>query len=855
MDRQYLFLLQPTTVLAAQVAMDTVVYPIDTVLIDDITTGDPLLDVRAGMTVLFGSAAGAGDLGRTYVRRQPQTLPDDQALVYIGLCSQGRRDGEIDISDGVHVTVLDDYRVWVKPQVMAPNLQGGVDIFKDSDIPAHYGGGTWRNNEPPPVANCGPGVAAHAINGSFTFPFSAAGSFAVAPGATISTYAWDVGDGTITNGDAESPSLRASFPAGFRWVSVTVTDSNGRSERAVRPVLVVDPDDDNLTVPAFEIVTRRLASDGQELSVRILSDIPADTYPDGTLAMVWAGRPAPTTVINESIHHMYFVGWLDSQNQRTEGVRPGTLRDTTVNLLDVAGRLRQLPAYAQEIEHSASGGASWLKMDQPSIFRYLHYLLYWHSTALTVADWIQVPQGAGNVPANAADYDFIVLGSAASDLLDQVRTVARSLVPDFKFVCNMWGQLYLRTEPLLLPVADRASQFAGPILDASRYSRLEFDHSPTPTVRAVYGGAVLAGHTGPRGAVWGWAPVDTFGQGMTETRDENQLALNQEDLDVTEGHRYARLNAPYSLFRVTLSQPGLLGTAQFTPDHFQPAGTRWVRVTVPPAVAAQRGLDFTEARFMLREMNIAYRYSRLGIEPTVELTLEKETVGTPAVPYTLEVPMGWTPEIWRRGGVAPENAIAAYEPYRAADLTSSLVNLANPGTFDASSGDLPDFDAGWVFNGVDQYLATGVIPAAGYAMIVAFHSATGGAAHAVAGSVSGAGSAFYLVPRDAGDDGARRYRVGETTMSVTDDGRLEAGVMGTDGSRAWLDGQIDVSQLANWTAANSHYITIGARHNDGAIDLYFAGTVTHCYIYDAPLTPYQTYAIMLGIQADLGAQS
>lgn len=62
---------------------------------------------------------------------------------------------------------------------------------------------------------------------------------------------------------------------------------------------------------------------------------------------------------------------------------------------------------------------------------------------------------------------------------------------------------------------------------------------------------------------------------------------------------------------------------------------------------------------------------------------------------------------WLAGGIPAANCIAAYQPIGAADYATSLVNLANPGTYDAYAGEAPNFAAatGWGFTGT-QYLLT-----------------------------------------------------------------------------------------------------------------------------------------------------
>lgn len=66
---------------------------------------------------------------------------------------------------------------------------------------------------------------------------------------------------------------------------------------------------------------------------------------------------------------------------------------------------------------------------------------------------------------------------------------------------------------------------------------------------------------------------------------------------------------------------------------------------------------------------------------------------------------GW----WNdNGGIS--GCVAAYQPIGAADLATSYVNLRNSGSYDAAPGSAPGFDTalGWLFDGSDKYLETGI---------------------------------------------------------------------------------------------------------------------------------------------------
>ena len=77
--------------------------------------------------------------------------------------------------------------------------------------------------------------------------------------------------------------------------------------------------------------------------------------------------------------------------------------------------------------------------------------------------------------------------------------------------------------------------------------------------------------------------------------------------------------------------------------------------------------------------------------------------------------------------VAGQTCVAAYKAVGQVDLATSYVNLANPGTYDAAPGTAPGLAAGgWVFNGANQFLGTGITPAATWSILVQFSDVTNG---------------------------------------------------------------------------------------------------------------------------------
>ena len=600
--RMRFFLLAPAVVFAARVNQTIFTYPLSQVSYDGVTTGT-YTDIRIGMTILFGTSAGAFNLGAQRVRAAPT-----DSILYFGRSSIGVNDGEVDLDDDIYITVVDLYQVWARP----PYIDTDGTVRKDPGLDVE-----WRTTTPPPKANIGPGVAGtiNPGNSLLTVDFDGTASFATTEGASITTYLWEVEDGTITVGTSASSAITVTFPAGFRWVHLTVTDSEGHSHTAHAPIFARDPADDE-TIHAFQITNHRISQSGQSISVLVRESIPASTYLPGTLALLWNGEPADAA----DRSHMIFIGWMGRVDHATEDMETATLSDTTLELVDVAGRLKELPVFPMTVQDDSLRNTSkypaitWAHFVDLNLDYFMDYLFRWHTTAFSLADY--TPSGTGS------DYIATALASVGSNLWDQIARKAASLVPDYVLTCNRLGQLRVLPDPIIHEVADRTSTVQTS-LTAADWRDIRFYSRRHPPLHWLTSNAVQVGNTYPITTLFCIAPGEAPGQGESSQDHGEQLAINQLQLNQAEGHRWARMTARQTGWRILFAQGDDQG--------IEPADMTWVETTIPANLAAQRGFTLTDSRGLPLELNIRYEYRSTGIVKTVEMLWERETIGKPAV--------------------------------------------------------------------------------------------------------------------------------------------------------------------------------------------------------------------------------
>lgn len=614
----YLYLHEPKVVFQAQVNEPAIATPqeLTTIHYDNVTLGS-YTALRSGMLLTVGSAPLKDDLGRQRVASAQATSATQFYLPYTPV---GTHDGELAVTDNKYITVYDDYRVWAKIPVMGDTVGGWKDGYiGPTTTPFGEGGASL----PPPVANGGPGYAAtiNSGTGRITCTFSAVDSFVwqLSGAGNVTIFQWDVADGTITSGTVSSQQITATFPAGFRYVRLTVTATNGRTHTKTIPVFARDPNNDKTR--KHQILSHSITAQGQQIDVRLLEAWPAG-FLEGGLVMLWEDEPAAPT----DRDHMIFIGWHHNQGYGRSSQRQGVTREARLSLLDVGGKMQKLPAFPQILARAQAAVLAWFQTDYNYWLYFLWYLLYWHSTALEVADLIRMPGGTLDV------FKFVEWAAEQNNLYGQVDDAATRVSPDHRLGCDRKGRLILSPDPNLVPYGDRALMTSTAIgYGDEQLLAIAYEGERPPRYNLLRTSALLSTdnystdgegklyiptfHCAAPGAV-------TRGQGGQEVRNPSSLATSQEALNVVEGNRWARMNSPYGVVRFTLPWK-TLGAAN------DPGRYRWVQLRLATRDAYGEWLrpflpDVTY-RGLVSRIDVRYSYERTGLSRTCDVTWTAET--------------------------------------------------------------------------------------------------------------------------------------------------------------------------------------------------------------------------------------
>lgn len=197
------------------------------------------------------------------------------------------------------------------------------------------------------------------------------------------------------------------------------------------------------------------------------------------------------------------------------------------------------------------------------------------------------------------------------------------------------------------------------------------------------------------------------------------------------------------------------------------------------------------------------------------------------------------------------SCIAYYQSRGAASYADSLVNLANPGTYDLSEGTAPPWDAmrGWKFdNALQSYLQTGITPESDFSYVVKFANLGHGQdGNSLYGSYDAGLVCRTEIWESESFDG---WLWAYGTQYIGKSPLIRQGVIGISQLQPYVNGvpgPIIVPGSSCWTGTGQP-IYLGAI-NSATLGLRYCITADiHAFaVYDAPLTEVQMKAVMSAV--------
>ncbi len=189
------------------------------------------------------------------------------------------------------------------------------------------------------------------------------------------------------------------------------------------------------------------------------------------------------------------------------------------------------------------------------------------------------------------------------------------------------------------------------------------------------------------------------------------------------------------------------------------------------------------------------------------------------------------------GGINSANAISAHLPIKATSLANSYINEASPGTYDLTVPTAaPTWSQvlGWIFDGLSQYLATGITPANNqtWSIIIRYEGfLITTKEQCLAGAFTSTTKQFRI---SCGKSTATNtiYGSGQSRLGGKTDYSNNVAISGNQG---YLEGVATSGTITAGSGTITYTITIGTM-NYSSLDWYFKGNIKAIAIYNTAIS-------------------
>ncbi len=572
----------------------------------------------------------------------------------------------IEWADDDLLRVLDYFEVWSYP-TNTVDTGDGLEYHKDYDI-------DWVDNDTafPPKANGGVGWAGDV---GTTIHFDGSDSRACASGAAISSWHWYT-DGTFEEGTAATDEdIAISFDnAGFRWVILVVTDSNGK--RGVHRIPIWVFGGDYQPHEGFTIKRRVMEIRDTTAEIEAWGDgIDEDTVLAGTLLIVFSKTTLNGVEVTadlgcyfEDRRPIMIIGWIlkDSviwdyeKGKVTFSV--GTIGKVADEVPGFATFLSDVDAGSEEDWHTGSG---------LTVQNVIYFMLHWHSNIDTLAHVVIEPTE--------------LIGGRKFKQAAPLKQIENALLSPRGVFAHLgvsrYSSIHILYDPQEASDVWRAAHEKVMDLTSSDWTdeaKLERAHRPH-TSDILGGGIYYDGSTAT--PYRGRAPGSAGLYGGSFSRADNLIIEGQDDLNTKLGRLLAAEANEWAEQPLNLAY-----------DVFEPALQEYVTLTVA-ASENLRGYVFTTSdQWIVRRAQIV---DKPGQVPEVRASIEKLVTGYQGVTVPIPDPDEWNwpdpPPIPPIPPVVPIDAGGTGEGWVFGTIGGGVVY-----TFNMVSGNPPTF---WQLNG------------------------------------------------------------------------------------------------------------------------------------------------------------
>jgi len=595
--KEYLAVIRPATVLACRLDGAPTSDPVTEITYDNVAEG-AFGNVVAGMTLWVGSMAGGRDKGSCRIRKAPTAT-----ILYIA------EDSAVDWENDDYLTVVENYELWSKyPRIV---VNEDITFYKDWEETYSDQHENW-----PPVAILGPPDCQFIDpdTGLATVKFVGERSYAVAPGATISSYAWTFPSGTPvsanTAGTEAAPHSVTWDTPGTYWISLTVTDSNGKIHTGRRPIFIFPQTGAGAPYTQFKLASRNASLDqhGHTAQFEIFGDADQAEFPDRALIVYftedWYGDTQKSIGGNFPYRsHIKFCGYIQKEST-SKDPETGTV---TFDVATINALMATREGFSCWI--TAVGDATtWTEATHLTADRAALSLCRHQSTVLDICD---VTISGSTLKIKSQEF------AAKTSLFQQLQSLYDDLFAHV--ACDKQGRLYFNPDPQMLSQANRASIVTVVALGHGDWrTKIDLPRPQEPKTSFInLGGVAYSGYPAEVEAILSKAPGDAPVYSGT-ARDINGLILaGQADGNEKAGLALAYDNIDYP--EVPLPMAGNWDVFDIVPQEY---------VTFSLAAEdTKRGIVWVDQKLIPRRVELRFEETETGKAAMITIHVEKESYG------------------------------------------------------------------------------------------------------------------------------------------------------------------------------------------------------------------------------------
>lgn len=450
--------------------------------------------VIAGQLVLITSST--TDFTAPVFRGRASIAPTD-TVVYVN--ESGKN-----IDTSMYVTVFDTFEVGER---LAALVSGSVFIDGVQSF----------QKLPPTISGLQSAYVDFSESDPVTLSFAPTAT-AQSSGASISSWLWDVGDGSITVGSTTTQNITVEFPGygtnEHRWVHLTVTDNNGVSQAFHFQVFTVAKNSSSVVaLNTGQLSISGSIQDGWNGDVVVWgASFAKDDVLDLTRVVV-AGIDNYDGTSTPIVSNIMLIGQMRTETNTPTASEDNVTTETSISIEGFGSQLARIPFVAQQILDDDTPTA-YGEIINPTPERVITYILAYNTTILSLCSIdFEDLSGYGMGDTNLSD------ANALQNSLDIADVVKATLV------YAPAGEIAVYRNANYISSSDRNALATILDLTEADYHDFNLDIRYGESIGQAVAGAIVYDTTNNQiDQLWtARAPAESFGSGYEETRMGNQV--------------------------------------------------------------------------------------------------------------------------------------------------------------------------------------------------------------------------------------------------------------------------------------------------------------------------------------------